>query len=223
MILVILIMLMVGLSFCVKLSLHRTAGILLTAFIAGAFIFLTIDYSIDSSKTQIESWINDPSLMLDMAVVLTIDVAMQIAFCIMYPFKDDTDSIWRRILFQTLYWLPGLLIFPVLFALLVEVIFSFPGADFVTLGLFTAVGVIIAAPSLAYLFKYLIDDTALRLETIFLLNALTGILGIVATVNGRTAATGTSDVNWWALATILALFLAGSLTGLFITFKTKKL
>ena len=56
----------------------------------------------------------------------------------------------------------------------------------------------------------------LRLELLFLTNALTAILGIIATVNGRTAVTGVSEVDWGALTGLIIMLAGGGLIGLVI-------
>ncbi|EKC58538.1 hypothetical protein OBE_09955 [human gut metagenome] len=40
------------------------------------------------------------------------------------------------------------------------------------------------------------------------------MLGIVATVNGRTSAAGVSEIDWQALAGVLVITLAGGIIGL---------
>lgn len=51
---------------------------------------------------------------------------------------------------------------------------------------------------------------------IVLTNALTAILGIIATVNGRTAVTGVSEVDWGALTGLIIMLAGGGLIGLVI-------
>ena len=58
----------------------------------------------------------------------------------------------------------------------------------------------------------------------FLINLLTAALGIIATFNGRTAATGTNSVEWDALAGVFGLLLLGTITGIIINrYKLSKL
>lgn len=59
-------------------------------------------------------------------------------------------------------------------------------------------------------------EKELRLELLFLTNALTAILGIIATVNGRTAVTGVSEVDWGALTGLIIMLAGGGLIGLVI-------
>ena len=64
--------------------------------------------------------------------------------------------------------------------------------------------------------RYLLPERELRLELLFLTNALTAILGIIATVNGRTAVTGVSEVDWGALTGLIIMLAGGGLIGLVI-------
>lgn len=61
-----------------------------------------------------------------------------------------------------------------------------------------------------------LPEKELRLELLFLTNALTAILGIIATVNGRTAVTGVSEVDWGALTGLIIMLAGGGLIGLVI-------
>jgi hypothetical protein len=61
--------------------------------------------------------------------------------------------------------------------------------------------------------KWLIPEKELRLEVFFLSNALIAVLGIIATVNGRTAVAGFAEVNWYALLGIVGLMLLGGIAG----------
>ena len=113
-------------------------------------------------------------------------------------------------------WFPGILIFPVLFSGLVYLIFSFPGVSFSLVAWSMAVGVLILISVGTLFLRYLLPEKELRLELLFLTNALTAILGIIATVNGRTAVTGISEVDWGALTGLIIMLAGGGLIGLVI-------
>ncbi len=153
--------------------------------------------------------------MLDTSVLLTVDVMLQIAFCFLMMRRVSGEKLSRplQVAFFVTYWFPGLLIFPVLFSLLVEMIFAMPGVDFSTVTWITAGSVLVAMPALAWLLKWLLPEPESRLELMFLVSILTAALGIVATVNGRTASAGTTQVEWSALAAVLGLLLAGTIVG----------
>lgn len=214
---VIIIMVAVGFSFLLKLTFHRPAGAIALALVAAAFVFLSYDEATSQSKTQIAEWLQNPSLMLDTSVWLTIDVAFQICFCTMEA-KKMTQKLSKKdiILYCICLWIPGLLIFPVLFAALTQLIFALPGTDFTIIGLATTVAILVLTLLMAYLIKWLLPETDIRLELLFMINLLIAALGIVATVNGRTATVGTNDVDWYALLTVLGLLAFGCVGGLII-------
>lgn len=209
-------MLSVALTFLLKLTCHRPAACMAICAVTALFTFLCQEFAITQSKAQIADWLADPALMLDASVLLTVDVMLQIAFCFLMVRRASGDRLSRplQILFFVTFWLPGLLIFPVLFSLLVEMIFAMPGVDFTAVAWIAAGGVLVLAPVLTWMLKWLLPDLESRLELMFLVNILTAALGIVATVNGRTASAGTTRIEWAALAAVLALLLGGTVVGL---------
>ncbi len=226
---VIIIMAAVCFSFILKLTCHRTIGAIILSVVAGIAVLLAYEAAASQSKTQIADWLENPELMLDTSVWLIIDVAFQISFCILYA-KRLYGSLSKKesALLAITLWFPGLLIFPVLFALLTELIFALPGVDFATIGWCAACAVVVAMPLMAYCLKWLLPEKDIRVELIFMVNLLIAALGIVATVNGRTAAVGTNSVEWGALAMVFAILLAGGIAGFLynkriITNKIKKL
>ena len=85
----------------------------------------------------------------------------------------------------------------------------FPGEDF-SLIAWTLGGVFCGAILLlTYTIKRLLPETFLRLELLFLCNLLIALVGIVATVNGKTAVVGTDSTNFGALAGTLAFGCCG--------------
>lgn len=218
-----IIMLLVAFSFVLKLTFQKRAGVVATAAVAALVVWLSQDWAVSQSKTQIHDWLSQPDLMLDTAVLLTVDVALQLAFCVVgakrlvgAPLSGAWRWIWRGLL-----WIPGILIFPVLFVMLVSLVFSLPGVEFGLLSWVAAAVVLVGCPALVWIAGRVMDEAETRLELIFLLNSLIAFLGIVATVNGRTAAVGVSEVDWPALAGVFALFAAGLLAGLVIYRKRK--
>lgn len=79
---VILIMFMVSLSFVLKLTFMRPWQMIAEAVILAFATISTTDIAISQSKIQISEWLQTPDLMLDLSVILTLDVALQIAFCL---------------------------------------------------------------------------------------------------------------------------------------------
>ena len=77
-------------------------------------------------------------------------------------------------------------------------------------------GVLVLIPAGSFLLRWLLPEKELRLELLFLANALIAILGIIATVNGRTAVKGISEVNWEALIGLVCLLAVGTLLGMIV-------
>lgn len=91
------------------------------------------------------------------------------------------------------------------------------------LGWCTAAAVFAIFIVAAWLAKEALPETDLRIELIFLVNIIIGALGIIATVNGRTAAAGTNTVEWWPLTAFMGLVAAGLVAGFIINkYQTNK-
>ena len=211
---VVVLMILVCFNFMMKQTFRKRGSVAAIAVVATLFVGLMWPYAIQQSKTQIADWLANVQLMLDTSVVLTVEVALQMAFCMLAVHVLTTGPVKKRTLwaYRALRWFPGILIFPVLFSGLVYLIFSFPGVSFSLVAWSMAAGVLILISAGTLFLRYLLPEKELRLELLFLTNALTAILGIIATVNGRTAVTGVSEVDWGALTGLIG----GGLIGLVI-------
>ena len=220
---VVVLMILVCFNFMLKQTYRKLWSVAAISVVAALFVGLIWPYAIEQSKTQIADWLANPSLMLDTSVVLSIEVVLQMAFCMLAAHVLTTGPIRRRTLwaYRALRWFPGILIFPVLFSVLVWLIFSFPGVSFPLIAWGMAAGVLVLIPLGSFFLRWLLPEKELRLELLFLANALIAILGIIATVNGRTAVAGVSEVDWTALGGLLGLLLLGGGIG-FLRRKMKK-
>lgn len=206
------LMLVVGLSFVFKLTLARPLVAVVTVVAAMLFTGLAWTWAAEQSKTQISAWLSDSALMLDLSVVLSFDVAAMLLYCRL-SVVASARSLRARRLTRVLEAYPGLLVFPVLFSLLVTLIFSLPGVDFALTAWVLAAVLGVGIPALIWLFSWLLPERELRLEVLFILNVMIALLGIVATVNGRTAVEAESSVNRSALAAVVVLTLVFALAG----------
>ena len=75
---------------------------------------------------------------------------------------------------------------------------------------------LVAIPLGTYGIKRLLPEKEIRLELLFLSNALIAVLGVIATVNGRTAVAGISEVNPAALAGVCGLAVIGLIGGIIL-------
>ena len=223
---VLVMILLVCFNFVLKQTYRKVWMVVAISVVCALFIAFTWQWAILQSKSQLQDWLNNPALMLDTAVLLSIEVVAQMSYCILAVHLMNTGKVNQRTLlvYKLLRWFPGLLIFPVLFHLETMCMFWLTGVAFTTIAYGLAVVVLLAIPSLTWGIKWLIPEKELRLEVFFLSNALIAILGIIATVNGRTAVAGISKVNWSALGGMVGLMLLGGIIGFTIyRFKQNKL
>lgn len=213
---VLVMMILVCFNYILKQTYRKVYSIVFSAIVCALFVGLMWPYAIEQSKSQISDWLANSALMLDIAVILTLEVAVQMAFCVLSAHiqtsgKVKPITIW---VYRVLRWFPGVLIFPVLFSLLVSAIFALPGVSFLLIAWVLAAIVFIVILLAAWGVKWLLPEKEIRLELLFLSNALIAILGVIATVNGQTAVAGISDVNWKALGGVVSLLICGLALGI---------
>ena len=215
-------MILVCFNYILKQTFRKIYLVAFSSLVCALFVGLIWPYAIEQSKSQISDWLKDTSLMLDIAVILTLEVVIQMSFCILSAHIHTSGKVKPLTLrtYRILRWFPGMLIFPVLFGLLVSVIFLLPGVSFSLIAWVSATIVFVVIPLGRWSIKSLLPEREIRLELLFLANALLAILGIIATVNGRTAVAGISQVDWMALLGIAILLIFGLVAGL-LTYKIK--
>lgn len=219
---VFVLMILVCFSFMLKQTYRKNRSVAVIAVVCALFTGLMWPYAIEQSKTQIADWLADTALMLDTAVLLTLEVILQMTFCMLAAHVQTSGPLRKRTLwmYRALRWFPGILIFPVLFSALVALIFAFPGVSFSLLSWSMAAGVLILIPAGTWLLRHVMPEKDVRLELLFLVNALIAVLGVVATVNGRTAVAGISGADWSALAALIVIVVLGALAG-FVAYRIK--
>lgn len=208
-------MILVCLSFVLKHTFSRPLAVAAMAVVCGLFVGLMWPFAIEQSRTQIADWLQRPALMRDTSVLLCLDVALSIAYCMLAVYLRNEGRVKRRTVwgYRLLRFYPGLTMFMVLFSLLVTAVFSFPGRDFATIAWTLAAVVAVALPMLVYGVKWLLPEKELRLEMTFLINLFIAMLAVVTTVNGTTAVAGVGEVEWLPLATVVLLVAFGFMTG----------
>lgn len=219
---VLVMMILVCFNYALKQTNRKIYSVLFSAAVCALFVVLMWPYAIEQSKSQISDWLADSSLMLDVAVILSLEVVIQMAFCILAAHiqtsgKVKPITIW---IYRVLRWFPGVLIFPVLFSILVSAIFALPGVSFSLVAWVLAAIVFISIPLGSWILRWLLPEKEIRLELLFLANALIAILGVISTVNGQTAVAGISEVDWSALGGIVVLLIVGLVAGI-IAYKIK--
>lgn len=189
-----------------KLSFWKSWQTVLFSIICALFIIWVCRFSILQSKTQLADYLNNAALMQNVAVLITLESAICFGFCFAAMRELFGRKIKRGI--APLYWYPGLLIFPVLFYVLTQLIFALPGTDFKSISYFLAAGVLIGFPVLSHLMKRLYPERELRLEVHFLVSLFVCIIGLITTVNGNvTYAAVEEPINVKALLLSFLLFI----------------
>ncbi len=213
---VLVMMTVVCFNYLLKQTWRKPFYVAFSAVVCALLVGLAWPWAIEQSKNQIAGWLADSALMLDMAVLLTLEVALQMTFCIVAAHIHSAGRVKPSVVwaYRLLRWFPGLLIYPVLFSLLVAAIFALPGVSFPLTAWSLAAVVAAVIPLGRWALKHLLPEKEIRLELLFLANALIAILGIIATVNGRTAVAGITSVDWPSLGGVMAFVAAGLLLGM---------
>ena len=185
--LVLVLMSLVFVSTLIKLTFLKRWQLGLIVLLCAVFTGLSWRWAIEQSRSQIEAWLANQSLMLDTSVVLTFEVICQTAYSVLaVRLMDRSERVGRSTLFcyRLLRIFPGILILPVIFATEVSAIYALPGFSFAAIA-WTLAAVILVILSLGSIaVRYVIPEKELRLEIFFLLNMLIMLLGIICTVKG---------------------------------------
>ena len=198
---ILVLMLVVIFMTWLKLTFLKMWQIIVVAVICSLFIGFSWPYAIQQSRNEISEWLGNQRLMLDTSVLLTIEVFWQMAYCMLSGKLLYGETVSRRTIwiYRILRFFPGLLIFPVLFYLQIQVMYQISGVDFAIVSWSLALIVFVAVIGGSYLLKWFLPQKSLRLEVLFLSSSLVLILGIVTTVNGTTSFKGTEPIEWNAL------------------------
>lgn len=208
-------MILVCFSFVLKQTFHGVREVMTAAVVLLVFTGLMWEPATEQSRTQISAWLADSALMLDLAVLLSVDVALTLFFCVMHVDIKTSEYVSRRrwMVYIFLKFFPGLLVFPVAFSLLVMLIFLLPGVSFQVVSWGLGAVFFVLLPVLTYALRWLLPERPIRLEVLFLVEVLLGLMGIIATVNGNTAVTAISSFDAWSLLAVAAVVVAGIVFG----------
>ena len=214
--LIALLALLIVFNFLLKQTGNTWIPVFGVGLVCGLFVGFSWPWAIEQSRTQISEWMADQRLMTDLTVLLTLDVFFQMVYCWETERMGSSEqpvSRWQRWRYRFLQWFPGVLFFPVLFSLLVSVIFSFPGISFPGLAWSLAVVVALVVCLGVWGIKRLLPERGLRLELLYQTCWLAAVLGFVTTISGQVTVAGISEVDWLALAGIGLFVLSFGLLG----------
>lgn len=217
---VVLSILILGcLSTFIKLSFAKPWGVGAWTAAAAVATGLAGRWAATQSKTQIADFLSNPVMMADVAVLLTVEVSIMVAFCLQrvqtaadppnhHPFQGMKQI--ARILVESY---PGSLLFIAMFCLLSALMFRMTGVSFTRISWTVGAALAALVPTAVWGVRKLFPQQEQRLELLFILNIAIAVLSVVATVNGRTAVEGTGAVDWLSLSALLALVLTLALLG----------
>lgn len=205
-------MILVCFNFLLKQTFSGWRSMAITTVILALFAAMMWHVAIEQSKTQIADWIENTELMRNISVILSLDAIIQLAFGIMAVKSSEKRSV--KIFKKFLKHYPGLLIFPVIFGILIELIFMLPGTSFSLIAYLLAASILIIVPVGSRLLRTLLPESDLRLEILFLSNVLVAMIGVIATVNGETQNRPTDNVDFYALSGVVLLLMTGIVAGI---------
>lgn len=213
---VLILMLAVAFNFMLKETFRKLKSVVVVAAAAGLFVALMWPYAIEQNTSQVDAWLSNPELMLDTSVVLTLEVLLQMAFCILYVRLHTTGLVSRKVMwaYRVLRWFPGIMIFMVMYSMLVQAIFMLPGADFASVAYVLAAIVFVLIPAGSFILRKLLPEEDIRIELLFMSNIAVALMAVIGTVNGSASAAGTDNVDPVATGSTLLLLFAGMIVGL---------
>lgn len=191
-----------------KLSLWHWWQRLAFSAVLGWFAWWSVRYAILQSKTQIADFLANTEALQTMAILVTIESAIGLAFCLRWLNEFTVYGKLSTVNKAFLWFYPSLLIFPVVFYLLTQTIFSLTGVPFETTGLAFGIGTVLLLPLLSEAVRWLLPDEGSRVELHLLLTIFVCLLGLIATEHGKMVyAMKESPVDWHQLLLTFSLFL----------------
>ena len=188
---ILILIIFIFINTILKLSYWKWWQRVIFGIACGAFVLLAYPYATTQSKTQLLDYLNNTQIMQDMAVLVTLESVIYITFCFSAMRQLYGRSIKRWV--KPLYWYPGILVFPALFYVLTQMMFSLPGVDFSLIAYALAGGIFILFPLLGAGIKWLLPEKELRLEVQFLVCLFVTIVGLISTENGHTVYTAVNE------------------------------
>lgn len=210
------LMLFVALNCVFKLSMWAWWQRLIYSALLGGFTFWSQRYAILQSKTQIADYLQNTEALQTMAILATIETVC--CFAYIYTELEKKHNTPNSTLITSLYaltkWYASLLMFPVMFYVLTQLIFTAVGVDFTITAAALAVAVVVGLPLLAEGARWLLPEAEGRIELQVLLSAFVCILGLISTETGKMIYKGQENpIDWrmvsFAAAVFVVLFLAG--------------
>jgi hypothetical protein len=204
-----ILMLFILINCLLKLSFWKNWQTTIFGFICAIFIIGVCPLAIQQSKTQLDDYLNNVHAMQDAAVLITLESVICFAYCFA-SLRGAKRKWWTRLL----NGYPSLLLFPVLFYVLTQIIFGMPGTSFTVIAYLLAAAVLVGLPILTLFIKRLYPENEFRMEIHFMVSLLVCIIGLITTEDGAVTYSAVSEaLNINALLLSAAFFAACFLIG----------
>jgi hypothetical protein len=211
-----ILMLFIFIGSVLKISFWKLWQTMLFGIVAALFIVATLPFAVMQSKTAIADYLQQTTVMQNIAVLISFESMIMFTFGFM-ALRELFGKRIRNKLMCLFRIFPGLLIFPVMFFLLTQAVFYFPGVNFNTIAYVMAGIVLFIFPTCALMFRKLIPEDEFRHETHFIVSLFIMIIGLITTVNGHVLYTPVQQplnpkAIMLSITLFLTLFVAGYLT-----------
>lgn len=179
------------------------------------FIFLCHDTAITQSKLALEEKLANIGAITDISVIVMLDLLITIGA--LYANMRIMNGNSCKRFFRILRYIPGLLIFPALYYLHLNLFFRLPGSDFETISITYAITIALLVGGFSILLPQIIREQEQRLEITGMVSLMIFALAICCTVFHPSSVVHSQadPVDWpaFGLATgfIFILFLTGIL------------
>ncbi len=180
-----IVMAFVAMSCIVKLSFWRLWQRFVYSTALAAFTLWSERLAVLQSKTQLADYLANTTALENMAIIVTIESALSFGFVACWmrgAYNGGRAKGWSG---KAFYWYPPLLMFPLAFYILTQVIFAFTGVGFMHSTLTVAALLWLLPPLLAELAKRLLPEDEFRAEVLLMLTCFLCVLGLVSTQNGK--------------------------------------
>ncbi len=178
------LMVFITLNCLFKLSFWRWWQRAIYSGVLALFVLWSEQYAVLQSKTQLSDYLQDSYAIGNIAIIVTLESIFCFAFVAMWM-NGSYGSGLRKWASSILFYYPSLLLFPVSFYVLTQLIFSLTGVSFTLTTVIVAVVFFFLLPVLAEVVRRLLIEDDFRVEIHLLLSCVVCVLGLISTQNGQ--------------------------------------
>jgi len=194
-----LVMIMLVVAFLLWHSFNNIWVNLIVASLSALSMIAVQPLLLTTSKTDISAVMSNQGLLTEISLLILLEMALMIFWCFLGFAK--TPSRLEKIL----KWYPGFFILPILWYVQAQAIFYSPGVDFKLIAYSSAIFAFLIMAVGPYLFRWLIPESELRKELLFIIAVIVILLASVAPAQGTPLFPQTLHPEWNGLLALLAL------------------